>query len=74
MTPQRSPVIVPLPGASGPVVGLVDLDAATAATAAVLERPDATFADRVAAAVVEESVFTAFERTAGGPDLLKAGI
>lgn len=78
MTPQPSPkpgaVIVPLPGASGPVVGLADLDAATAATAAVLGNPDATSADRRAAAAVEESVFAAFERTAGGPDLLKAGI
>lgn len=75
MTPQRSPrpgtVIVPLPGATGPVAGL---DAATAATAAVLGNPDAAFADRRAAAAVEESVFTAFERTADGPDLLKAGI
>jgi hypothetical protein len=56
------------------VVGLADLDAATAATAAVLGNPDATSADRRAAAAVEESVFAAFERTAGGPDLLKAGI
>ena len=77
MTSQRSPqpgaVILPLPGATGPVVGLDDLDAATAATLAVLGNPDATAADRRAAAAVEEAVFTAFERI-HGPEHLKAGL
>jgi hypothetical protein len=77
MTSQRSPqpgaVILPLPGATGPVVGLAELDAATAATLAVLGNPDATAADRRAAAAVEESVFAAFERI-HGPECLKAGL
>jgi hypothetical protein len=67
-------VILSLPGAAGPVAGLADLDAATAATLAVLGTPGATFADRRAAAAVEEAVFTAFERTDGGPGRLKAGL
>jgi hypothetical protein len=53
---------------------LAGLDAATAATAAVLADPDATPADRLAAATAEEAVFTAFARTPGGPEILKAGI
>jgi hypothetical protein len=74
MKPQRSPQPCPLPGATGPVVTLADLDAATAATLAALSNPDATTADRLAAATAEEAVFTAFERTPGGPERLKAGI
>ena len=77
MTSQPSPqpeTVTALPGAVGPVASLVDLDAATAATLAVLSNPDATAADRRAAAAVEEAVFTAFERSPGGPELLKAGI
>lgn len=73
-SPQPGAVTVPLPGASGPVVGLADLDAATAATLAVLGNPDATPADRRAAAAAEEAVFTAFARTPGGPERLKAGL
>ena len=73
-SPQPGAVILPLPGATGPVVDRADLDAATAATAAVLVDPDATFFDRLAAAAVEAGVFIAFERTDGGPELLKAGL
>jgi len=66
--------VIPLPGAAGPVVGLADLDAATALTLAVLAEPGVTFADRRSAAAVEEAVFTAFERTPGGPEALQAGL
>ena len=70
MAPQPSPQ----PGATAPVVSLADLDAATAATLAVLNNPDATFDDRQTAAAAEEAVFTAFERTPGGPERLKGGL
>jgi hypothetical protein len=66
--------VIPLPGAAAPAVSLADLDAATAATLAALAAPGATFASRRAAAAVEEAVFAAFERTPGGPEILKAGI
>lgn len=73
--PSRAPAPAHGPAPYGPELpDLTHLDAATAATACVLADPDATAAERIAAAAREETAFTAFARRPGGADLLKEGI
>ena len=53
---------------------LADLEAATAATAAVLADPGATAADRIAAAEAEEATLLAYARRPEAEAVLQAGI
>ena len=65
----------PDPQTTGPAFpSVADLDAATAATAAVLANPAATKADKLAVTEAEMTAFTAFWSTPGGPEILEAGI
>ena len=65
----------PEPQTTGPAFpSVADLDAATAATAAVLANPAATTADKLAVTEAEMTAFTAFWWTPGGPEIREAGI
>jgi hypothetical protein len=61
--------------ACGPgLPALADLEAATAATQAVLADPAATAAERIAAAEAEEAVLLAYARRPEADAVLQAGI
>jgi hypothetical protein len=62
------------PGSGRVLPTRADLDAATAATQAAIDDPDASAADVMAAAAAEEAVFLAYASRPGAEAELQAGI